>query len=79
VGKPDPFLIEWILREAAVTPSDALVIGDRVDTDIVAGQRAGCDVHLVLTGVTSTPPPGVAWSQTLAGVVAGSRLTTGGE
>jgi ribonucleotide monophosphatase NagD (HAD superfamily) len=73
VGKPDPFLIEWILRDAAAPPSDALVIGDRMETDIVAGQRAGCDVHLVLTGVTMLPPPGVAWSPTLAGVL--TRLT----
>jgi 4-nitrophenyl phosphatase len=69
VGKPDPFLIEWILRDAAAPPSDALVIGDRVETDIVAGQQAGCDVHLVLTGVTTSPPSGVAWSPTLAGVL----------
>jgi 4-nitrophenyl phosphatase len=75
VGKPNPFLIEWILREAAVAPRDALVIGDRVDTDIVAGQRAGCDVHLVLTGVTTSPPPGLAWSPTLAGLL----TAAGGE
>jgi HAD superfamily hydrolase (TIGR01450 family) len=69
VGKPDPFLIECILRDTAVAPADALVIGDRVETDIVAGQRAGCPVHLVLTGVTATPPPGIAWSADLAGVL----------
>jgi 4-nitrophenyl phosphatase len=70
VGKPDPFLIEWILRDAAVAPGDALVVGDRVETDIVAGQRAGCAVHLVLTGVTLTPPTDVAWSPDLTGVLA---------
>jgi HAD superfamily hydrolase (TIGR01450 family) len=73
VGKPEPFLIEWILRDAAIAASDALVVGDRVDTDIVAGQRAGCPVHLVLTGVTETPPAGISWSADLTGVLARTR------
>jgi 4-nitrophenyl phosphatase len=73
VGKPDPFLIDWILRDAGVAPGDALVIGDRVETDIEAGQRAGCPVHLVLTGVTTTPPPGVAWSPDVVGVLTRPR------
>jgi 4-nitrophenyl phosphatase len=70
VGKPNPLLIEWILRDAGVAPGDALVVGDRVETDIVAGQRAGCSVHLVLSGVTSSPPPGIDSSPNLAGVLA---------
>jgi 4-nitrophenyl phosphatase len=73
VGKPNPFLIEWILREAAVAPADALVVGDRVETDILAGQRAGCSTHLVLTGVTAAVPPGLQGSPTLAGVLLRSR------
>jgi 4-nitrophenyl phosphatase len=70
VGKPSPYLIEWILREAGVEPRATLVVGDRVETDIVAGERAGCSVHLVLTGVTRSAPPGVAWSADLTGVLA---------
>jgi 4-nitrophenyl phosphatase len=69
VGKPSPYSIEWILREARVQPGDALVVGDRVETDIVAGQRAGCPVHLVLTGVATSAPEGVPWSADLAGVL----------
>jgi 4-nitrophenyl phosphatase len=69
VGKPSPYLIEWILRETAIEPQDALVVGDRVETDIVAGQRAGCAVHLVLTGVATSAPAGVAWSPDLTGVL----------
>ena len=72
VGKPTPYLIEWILREAGVEPRDTLVVGDRVETDIVAGQRAGCSVHLVLTGVTASAPPGVESSADLTGVLARS-------
>jgi 4-nitrophenyl phosphatase len=66
VGKPNPYAIEWILREAGVAAADTLVVGDRVETDIAAGQRAGCDVHLVLTGVTRAAPVGVPWSEDLS-------------
>jgi len=69
VGKPSPYLIEWILRDAGAAPRAALVVGDRVETDIVAGQRAGCAVHLVLTGVTTAAPAGVPWSADLSGVL----------
>jgi 4-nitrophenyl phosphatase len=66
VGKPNPYAIRWILSEAGVAVGDTLVVGDRVETDIAAGQRAGCDVHLVMTGVTSDAPPGVPWSPDLS-------------
>lgn len=69
IGKPNPFLIECILRETQVDRGETLVVGDRYETDIVAGRSAGCPVHLVLTGVTSSPPDGVEWSHDLAGVL----------
>jgi 4-nitrophenyl phosphatase len=69
VGKPNPYSIAWILRETGVASRDALVVGDRAETDIVAGQRAGCAVHLVLTGVTRSAPAGVTSSADLAGVL----------
>lgn len=69
IGKPNPYLVELILREAGVDSSDALVVGDRIDTDMVAGQRAGCPVHLVLTGVTLEAPVGMSWSEDLRGLV----------
>lgn len=70
VGKPSPFLIEWILRDAGVAPVDALVVGDRMDTDIEAGIRAGCSTHLVLSGVTSEAPSGISSSLDLSALVA---------
>ncbi|MBL8088061.1 MAG: HAD-IIA family hydrolase [Chthonomonas sp.] len=70
IGKPEPTLIHQILREAGVDPADALVIGDRVETDIVAGERAGCPTWLVLTGVTSTPPPGQDYGHSLLDLLA---------
>lgn len=69
VGKPNPFMVEWILRESGIRASDALVVGDRIDTDIVAGERAGCPVHLVLCGVTAQPPDHVPSSPDLRGLL----------
>jgi 4-nitrophenyl phosphatase len=69
VGKPNPFLVELILKEAGLRPEEALVVGDRVDTDLESGRRAGCPTHLVLTGVTKEPPEGVSWSQDLRGLL----------
>jgi 4-nitrophenyl phosphatase len=52
VGKPEPHLYrmatEWIQTE----PHQTLVIGDRLETDIAGGIRAGMPTCLVLTGVS---------------------------
>lgn len=69
VGKPNPFMIELILNEAGLGPSETLVVGDRFETDIISGQRAGCPIHLVLTGVTKEPLEGVPSSQDLRGIL----------
>ncbi|NOZ88360.1 MAG: HAD-IIA family hydrolase [Crenarchaeota archaeon] len=50
-GKPEPYMYRLVLRERGVEPREALVIGDRCDTDIEAARRAGLDSVLVLTGV----------------------------
>lgn len=65
VGKPNPYLVELVMREAGVAPGDTLVVGDRYETDILSGQRAGCDTHLVLTGVSKEAPAGQSWSEDL--------------
>ena len=53
IGKPEPFTLELILRLAGATPADCLVVGDRLDTDILIGKRVGARTALVLTGVHS--------------------------
>ena len=50
-GKPDPALFH--LAAARLGAQRPLVVGDRLDTDIAGGQRAGMRTALVLTGVTS--------------------------
>lgn len=65
VGKPNPYVIELLLRETGVKPEETLVVGDRLETDILCGSRAGCDTHLVLTGVATEVPEGLSWSNDL--------------
>lgn len=52
-GKPNPQGIELILREQSIHPNSAVIFGDRLDTDIVAGNRAKILSVMVLTGVTT--------------------------
>jgi 4-nitrophenyl phosphatase len=52
-GKPFPFLMELSLEKLNVKKEDALVIGDRLETDIAAGQGAGIPCALVLSGVST--------------------------
>ena len=53
IGKPEPLLLEMALHHLGVPPEEAVMIGDRLDTDIVAGYRAGMMTVLVLTGVST--------------------------
>ncbi len=73
VGKPEPALALAACQSAGETPSTTLVAGDRYDTDIVWGQRAGTATWLVLTGVSKQIPAGQAGSKTLRGLA--DRLT----
>ena len=54
IGKPNPLMMRTGLRMLGVEPEDAAVIvGDRMDTDIVAGIESEIDTALVLSGVTN--------------------------
>jgi NagD protein len=52
VGKPNPLMMREALRRLDAHSDDAVMIGDRMDTDILAGLGAGMHTVLVLTGVT---------------------------
>ena len=52
-GKPYPFLMELSLEKLEVKKEEALVVGDRLETDIAAGQGAGIPTALVLSGVST--------------------------
>ncbi|MGI6006752.1 MAG: HAD-IIA family hydrolase [Ruminococcus sp.] len=53
VGKPNPLMMRTGLRMLGVHSEEAAIIGDRMDTDIIAGVESGLDTALVLSGVTS--------------------------
>src|SRR3954468_515905 len=54
VGKPNPLMMRSALNRIEAHSETAVMIGDRMDTDIVAGLEAGLETILVLSGV-STP------------------------
>ncbi len=51
-GKPEPHLFRGALKRMGTKPEQTLALGDRLETDILGGQRAGLMTALVLTGVT---------------------------
>ena len=53
VGKPNPLMMRHALKQLDCHRADAALIGDRMDTDIIAGIETGIDTVLVLSGVTT--------------------------
>ncbi|HMN61399.1 MAG TPA: HAD-IIA family hydrolase [Anaerolinea sp.] len=52
-GKPQPFMFNLALQRMGLAPEEVLAVGDRLDTDILGGQRAGCRTAVVLSGVAT--------------------------
>jgi 4-nitrophenyl phosphatase len=53
IGKPEPGMLVEAAAMLHTQPGETAMLGDRLDTDILAGQRAGVATVLVLTGVTT--------------------------
>lgn len=53
LGKPNPLMMKSGIKILGVDPEDAVIVGDRMDTDIIAGIESGIETALVLSGVTS--------------------------
>lgn len=53
VGKPSRHMAETLLDRIALAPSDTVLVGDRLGTDIRMANEAGMASALVLTGVTT--------------------------
>ena len=53
VGKPNPMMFRSALNRIAAHSENTMMVGDRMDTDVVAGIEAGLDTILVLTGSTT--------------------------
>lgn len=55
LGKPNPLMMRRSVKQLNCHCRDAVIIGDRMDTDIVAGLESEVDTVLVLSGVTTLP------------------------
>lgn len=53
VGKPNPLMMRTGLKILNIHSQDAAMIGDRMDTDMIAGIETGIDTALVLSGVST--------------------------
>lgn len=52
IGKPNPLMMRTALNYIDAHSEQTVMVGDRMDTDIIAGVQAGMETVLVLTGVT---------------------------
>lgn len=52
VGKPNPLMMRTALRTIDAHSEESVMVGDRMDTDIIGGTESGLETILVLTGVT---------------------------
>ena len=53
IGKPNPLMMRQALRFLDSHSEETVMVGDRMDTDIVAGMESGMQTILVLTGVST--------------------------
>jgi HAD superfamily hydrolase (TIGR01450 family) len=60
VGKPSPIMLKVALAALGVAAGDAVIVGDRIETDITMGKRLGLRTILVLSGVTRPDDPRIA-------------------
>lgn len=52
IGKPNPLMMRSALRYLGVHSENTIMVGDRMDTDVVAGVMSGLSTILVLSGVS---------------------------
>jgi len=57
VGKPSPIMLQVALAALGVKAGEAVMVGDRIETDIVMGKRLGLTTVLVLSGITTADDP----------------------
>lgn len=53
IGKPNPLMMRIALKKINCSTEETIIIGDRMDTDIIAGIESEIDTVLVLSGITS--------------------------
>lgn len=79
-GKPNPLMMRTGLRLLGCHSEDAVIIGDRMDTDIVAGTESGAATVLVLSGVSDKNTPSLfAYQPTMILNGVGDVVTSAGS
>jgi len=53
VGKPNPLMMRSAMRAIGAHSETTLMIGDRMDTDVIAGLESGMPTVLVMTGIST--------------------------
>jgi NagD protein len=53
IGKPNPYMMRAALRQIGAHSENTVMVGDNMETDIIAGIQSGMETILVLSGVTS--------------------------
>ncbi len=53
VGKPNPLMMRHAMKRLGTHVDDTVIVGDRMDTDVLSGLEAGVETTLVLSGVTT--------------------------
>jgi len=71
IGKPEPLMFEIAMQKMGSDPAHTAMLGDRLETDILGGQRAGLTTLMVTTGVdseASIPVKGVVPDAIFSGI-----------
>ncbi|NXM73353.1 PGP phosphatase, partial [Serilophus lunatus] len=71
VGKPNRFMLDCVAAEFPLDPARTIMVGDRLDTDILLGTSCGLTTLLTLTGVTALDE---VWGHRDSGCPARHRL-----
>ncbi len=58
IGKPNPLMMRTALNAIDAHSEESAMIGDNMDTDIIAGVESGMETILVLSGITARPAIG---------------------
>lgn len=53
IGKPETLGLKLILEQlGSINPKEVLFVGDRIETDLIAGKKLGCKTGIVLSGIS---------------------------